>query len=218
MRSSAIAVTVEADRNGPLMSIEPDALIATACEQTGLSDFGGDSFREGLAVYCEAASAEAQLSPIGAAGGSRRNSVGADQSPEGRRLDQAASGNLRGAYRGAVRGDRHVSGRHYLPHLSAGKGRASSPALVRWEAGDSVPPPRPETLRSDPRIDATRAAMAMMDQMNPRMRVVQSEEPDGPDRMYLGPQSGFQKPDLGGDGQRADLWRMAARDRSSIGL
>ena len=30
--------------------LRPDALIETACEQTGLSDFGGDSFREGLAV------------------------------------------------------------------------------------------------------------------------------------------------------------------------
>jgi hypothetical protein len=52
--------------------------------------------------------------------------------------------------------------------------------LLRLEAGDSVAPPTPETMRSDPRIEASRAAMAMLDQINPRVRVVQSEEPDGP--------------------------------------
>jgi hypothetical protein len=52
--------------------------------------------------------------------------------------------------------------------------------LFRWEAGESVPPPTPEKLASDPRVEKTRATMAMMDQINPRMRVVQSEEADGP--------------------------------------
>jgi hypothetical protein len=52
--------------------------------------------------------------------------------------------------------------------------------LLRWEAGDSVPPPRLETRGTDPRIAASRAAAAMLDQINPRVRVVQSEEPDGP--------------------------------------
>jgi hypothetical protein len=52
--------------------------------------------------------------------------------------------------------------------------------LLRWEAGDSVPPPTPATRATDPRIEASRAAMAMLDQINPRVRMVQSEEPDGP--------------------------------------
>jgi hypothetical protein len=52
--------------------------------------------------------------------------------------------------------------------------------LLRWEAGDSIPPPAPSSLHSDPRIAAARAAAAMLDQINPRVRVVQSEEPDGP--------------------------------------
>jgi hypothetical protein len=52
--------------------------------------------------------------------------------------------------------------------------------LLRWEAGDSVPPPTPETIATDPRIDAARAGSAMLEQINPRIRVVQSEEPDGP--------------------------------------
>jgi hypothetical protein len=52
--------------------------------------------------------------------------------------------------------------------------------LFRWEAGNCVPPPTPETIADDPRIAATRATMAMMEQIDPRNRVVQSEEPDGP--------------------------------------
>ena len=84
--------------------------------------------------------------------------------------------------------------------------------LFRWEAGDSVPPPTPETLAADPRIEKTRQQMAMMDQINPRMRVVQSEEPGRPDRMHLDPEPGLQEPDLGGDGQCAGLWQMGCTE------
>jgi hypothetical protein len=170
---------VKADRDGPLMSIQPDVLIATACAQTGLSDFGGDSFREGLAVYCEAASSEARLSPIGAAvvPGAILSALTnrlkvvdwIKQHPEISKEHIEAPFVVIGMFR---------AGTTFLTYLLE-KDERHRP-LLRWEAGDSVPPPRPETLRSDPRIDATRAAMAMMDQMNPRMRVVQSEEPDGP--------------------------------------
>ncbi len=52
--------------------------------------------------------------------------------------------------------------------------------LFRWEVGDCIPPPTPETIATDPRIAATRATMAMMEKLDPRNKVVQSEEPDGP--------------------------------------
>jgi hypothetical protein len=52
--------------------------------------------------------------------------------------------------------------------------------LFRWEAGNCIPPPDPATVADDPRIAATRATMEMMDRLDPRNRVVQSEEPDGP--------------------------------------
>src|ERR1700742_198604 len=45
--------------------LQPGALIEAACAQTGLTDFGGDSFREGLGVLCESISAEAQLNDFG---------------------------------------------------------------------------------------------------------------------------------------------------------
>jgi hypothetical protein len=53
-------------------------------------------------------------------------------------------------------------------------------ALLRWEAGDSVPPPTPAGHRSGPRVDAAREQGAMLEQLNPKMRAVHHEEADGP--------------------------------------
>jgi hypothetical protein len=161
------------------MPIQPDALSATAREQTGLHDFGGDSFREGLEVFCESASSEAHLNQIGAAV-----------------LPSAILACLRNRLRVVDWVKRHpeVSDESIeAPFVVIGMFRAGTTflsyllekdarhrPLLRWEAGDSVPPPRLETRGTDPRIAASRAAAAMLDQINPRVRVVQSEEPDGP--------------------------------------
>ncbi len=45
--------------------IEPGALLAEARARTGLSDFGGDAWREGFTVFVEALNAEAQLNLVG---------------------------------------------------------------------------------------------------------------------------------------------------------
>jgi hypothetical protein len=161
------------------MPIQPDALSATAREQTGLHDFGGDSFREGLEVFCESASSEAHLNQIGAAV-----------------LPSAILACLRNRLRVVDWVKRHpeVSDESIeAPFVVIGMFRAGTTflsyllekdarhrPLLRWEAGDSVPPPRLETRGTDPRIAASRAAAVMLDQINPRVRVVQSEEPDGP--------------------------------------
>jgi hypothetical protein len=162
-----------------LTQIQPDALIAIACEQTGLTDFGGDSFREGLAVFCESASLEAQLSPTGAA-----------------IIPGAIIAALTNRLKVTDWVKRHpgvLDERIEAPMVVIGMFRAGTTLLsyllekdarhrplFRWEAGDCVPPPTPERLAADSRIETTRASMAMMDQINPRMRVVQSEQPDGP--------------------------------------
>jgi hypothetical protein len=44
-----------------------DSLIARACQQTGLRDFGGDSFREGLGILTAALVSEARLNDLGRA-------------------------------------------------------------------------------------------------------------------------------------------------------
>lgn len=162
-----------------MMTLDPQALIAAACAQTGLDDFGGDSFREGLAVYCESINAEAQLNAIGAMA-----------------VPATVLASLANRLRVVDWLKQHpaiAEERIEAPFVVVGLFRAGTTLvsyllerderhrpLLRWEAGASVPPPTPETLRTDPRIAAARAGAAMIDQINPRIRIVQSEEPDGP--------------------------------------
>ncbi len=159
--------------------IEPEALIAAAIDQTGLNDFGGDSFREGLEVFCAAASSEAQLNAfgrmavpgaiLGALSNRLRIVDWVKRHPEVSEERIEAPFIVVGIFR---------AGTTFLSYLLEKDARHRP--LFRWEAGNSIPPPRPETIATDPRIEATRAIMAMMEQVNPRMQVVQSEEPDGP--------------------------------------
>ncbi|HEX4507578.1 MAG TPA: sulfotransferase [Alphaproteobacteria bacterium] len=159
--------------------LRPGALIETACGQTGLSDFGGDSFREGLTVLCESVSAEARLNAFG---------------------EIALPGAIVGALSNRLKitdwVKRHpgvADERIESPMVVIGMFRAGTtfltylleqdPAhrpLFRWEAGNCIPPPDPATVADDPRIAATRATMEMMDSLDPRNKVVQSEEADGP--------------------------------------
>lgn len=159
--------------------LKPKTLIETACAQTGLTDFGGDSFREGLAVLCESVSTEAQLNDFG---------------------KMAMPGAIIGALSNRLKVTdwvkRHpgvADERIEAPLVVIGMFRAGTtfltylleqdPAhrpLFRWEAGNCIPPPDPATVADDPRIAATRATMEMMDKLDPRNKVVQSEEPDGP--------------------------------------
>jgi len=161
------------------MQIRPDALIEAACAQTRLDDFGSDSFREGLEVLCQSVSDEAQLNQIGAlvvpgavlACLTNRLKVvewvkhHPDISDEHIEAPFVVVGMFR-------------AGTTFLSHMLEKDARHRP--LLRWEAGDSIPPPTPASLESDPRIAAARAAATMLDQINPRVRVVQSEEPDGP--------------------------------------
>ena len=161
------------------MQIQAEALLAAACAQTGLEDFGGDTFREGLAVFCASASGEAQLNAMGSLAapgmilGCLTNRLKVTdwvkRHPEVAREQIVAPLAVVGMFR---------AGTTFLTYLLEKDPRHRP--LLRWEAGDSVPPPTPATLASDPRIEASRVAMAMLDQINPRVRMVQSEEPDGP--------------------------------------
>jgi hypothetical protein len=57
--------------------------------------------------------------------------------------------------------------------------RGNRPLLL-WESSDSVPPASPADHRAGPRVDAAHEHGAMLDQLNPRMRVVHHEDADGP--------------------------------------
>jgi hypothetical protein len=161
------------------MQISPEALITSACEQTGLDDFGGDSFREGLHVLCESAAAQAQLNPVGAMvvpaailaclTNRLRVSDWVKRHPAVLHESIEAPLVVIGMFR---------AGTTFLSYLLEKDPRHRP--LLRWEAGDSVPPPAPQTLHSDPRIAAARAGAAMLDQINPAIRIVQNEAADGP--------------------------------------
>lgn len=161
-----------------MSAFEPAALLAAAEAETGLSDWGDASFREGLEVYCSSLEHEAQLSELGTF---------------------ALLGNLQGQLANRLRvvdhAARHdVSGeRIEAPVFVIGLFRAGTtllshlldqdPAnrsLLGWEAADSAPPATHATHRAGERVEAVRARLGMMDQLNPGLAAIHHEEPDGP--------------------------------------
>ena len=81
-----------------------------------------------------------------------------------------------------------------------------------------MPPPTPADHRAGPRVEAARASGDMLEQLNPRHP---SHPPRGagrPDRVHRRDESGLQEPLVGGHRQRADLRRVAARRRPTVGL
>jgi hypothetical protein len=159
--------------------LDPDTLIAGARQETGLDDFGADSFREGLAVYCASLTAEARLNEIGVF--ALRANVGRAlanrllvtdwirRHPEVTRQPIDAPVVVIGLFR---------AGTTLLSHLLDLDPRTRS--LLGWEASDSVPPPTPETHRQGGRIDEARGRLAMLDALNPDLKAIHHEEPDGP--------------------------------------
>ena len=162
-----------------MSGFDPDALVDAARQQSGLDDFGGDSYREGLEVYCASVASEAQLNDFGR--GAIHGSIVGCLVNRLRVVDWAAQ-------HPAVADERieaplvvvgmFRAGTTFLTYL-LDKDAAHRP-LLRWEAADSVPPPSPGNHRTDPRVAAAKAGSAALDQINPRIRVVQSEEADGP--------------------------------------
>lgn len=161
------------------MRLEPDALVAEARAATGLVDFGSDSYRDGLVAYCASVNEEANLNEIGGMGvqgtivGSLSNRLRvveyANAHPEVAEERVDAPLVVIGMFR---------AGTTFLSYLLEQDPR--NRALLRWEAGDSVPPPTPANFRSGPRVEAARMANDMLEQLNPNMRAIHHEEPDGP--------------------------------------
>ena len=157
----------------------PDELVAAAAEQTGLQDFGPDTFRDGLEVYCESVRSEARLNELGETAVAAN--VVSSLANRLKVLDWSA-------------GHPDVAGEPVVaPLVVIGMFRAGTTllsnlldrdpgnrALLRWEAGDSVPPPDPAEFRSGPRVEAARAQAAVLEQLNPMVPVVHHEEVDGP--------------------------------------
>ena len=162
-----------------MSELQADQYIAEACAQTGLDDFGNDSFQEGLRVYCQSVTAEAHLNDIG---------------------QMAIPANIVGSLANRLRivdwanhhpdvADEHIqaplvvigmfrAGTTFLSYLL--ERDPANRALLSWEAGDSVPPPTLATLYQGPRVEARRAGNDMLEMLNPQLGAIHHEEPDGP--------------------------------------
>ena len=158
-----------------------DDLVAAASAQTGLSDLGpdGDVALAGLAAYLEACDAEAGLSELG---------------------EMAVQGAVVGALTNRLRVVEHHRQNPGLadsdlgaPVVVVGLFRAGTTLLsnlfdrdpanrvmLRWESGDSVPPPAPAELREGDRVDAGQVGVDMLAAINPRIKAIHHEDATSP--------------------------------------
>jgi sulfotransferase family protein len=157
--------------------LDRERLIDGARAQTGLEDFGGDAFGEGLERYVDALEHDAQLSELGNAA-----------------LEAQLTGGLVNRLRVVDWVTRHPEVREErveAPLVVLGLPRtgttfmsrllACDPArrpLMGWEVRDCVPPPEAATFTTDPRIDQARAAAEMLDALNPAVKAMHYEAPD----------------------------------------
>ena len=159
-----------------MTAFDPAALLAAAEAETGLGDWGDDSFREGLGVYCEALTHEAQLNEFGAF------------ALQGNLHTQLVNRLRVVGIADAVKDEQIVKPVFVIGLFRAGTTLLSNlldqdPAnrsLLNWEAGDCVPPPTPETFRSGPRVEAADARMGMLEMLNPQLAAIHHEEGAGP--------------------------------------
>ena len=162
------------------MSTDIDALLAQASQlANGLSDFGDPSFREGLEVFLESAKTEGQLTEIGIAaaeGMALGNLVNRLNVVEWHRTHpDLASTQVESPIFliGLPR-----TGTTALSHLlSVDPGNRS---LLGWEINESVPPPRTDSYRSDPRFVAAMEAPDMLSMINPEFKAIHHDPPNMP--------------------------------------
>lgn len=157
--------------------LNSDTLIATAVEQSGLSDFGDPSFREGLNVLLGALNTEAELTE--AASGRVGASIVATLVNRLQVEDYLkANPHLLDA---PIEKPTFVFG---LPRtgttlainlLTADPARRS---FMRWEAFASAPPAANGALRSDPRYHAEQAKLDMSLKYVPHISAMHHEDAD----------------------------------------
>ena len=154
----------------PQLSLAPDRLVREAMRSTGLADFGDDgAWRSGLAVFCAALEAEAELTPLGRT---------------------IARGTVLGALENRLRMTdwrrRHPevdAERIERPVIVIGMGRTGTTILhdllardpnlrvpLTWEVETPCPPPERGSYASDPRIAASDARLARTDGLIPSFK------------------------------------------------
>jgi hypothetical protein len=158
--------------------LRADELMGEAIAQTGLDDFGGETFRIGLDQLTASLNESADLTELGTEILSMR-------------LRGLLANRLRieNAYRQAPEiGKERVEG----PVFVVGLPRTGTTALSQlvaadpqirslrvWESGDPVPPPEAATRDTDQRIAATAEGLELMYATFPRMRSLHNETATG---------------------------------------
>src|SRR5262245_21776391 len=161
------------------MRATPADLMATARAETGLDDFGDETFREGLEILVRSLRDEAKL-----------NAVGEIALPQMlvRSLSQRL--HIENWYRRHPEiADEPIT----QPLIGLGLPRTGSTALSfllaedpgarslrRWEAAEPCPPPSTVT-GLDPRIMQAEAEMEMQQQLAPRLAALVPSTPTGPE-------------------------------------
>lgn len=162
-----------------MSAFDVPTLLEQASQETGLTDFGADSFREGLEVYCASLRDEAQLNDLGGFAlqgnlhGVLTNRLKlvdwATTHPEVTQQEVTAPVFVIGLFR---------AGTTLLSYL-LDQDAAHRP-LLGWEASDCTPPPTTATHRSGERVELARLKLDLLDQLNPALKAIHHEEPDGP--------------------------------------
>jgi hypothetical protein len=157
------------------MTLDVDELEAAARQQTGLSDFGDGYYREGLERLVASMNDEADLTDSG-------------ELMQRIRLVAllAARLGVEDTYREypeideeQVEGPVFVIGLPRTGTTALSQLLAADPqfrSLRLWESGSPVPPPEAATQHTDPRIAATEAGLALMNEAFPLMQTMYHSE------------------------------------------
>ncbi|MCF2526704.1 sulfotransferase family protein [Yinghuangia soli] len=159
--------------------LDVDDLIGTAVRETGLEDFGGQAFREGLEHLVADVNGPAKLTTDGA------NIIqGLITGMLSHRLQVVdwAAGHPEVT---AAEVERPLfvigpprTGTTLLSGLLHADPRRRAP--LRWEAMRAVPPVQADALETDPRVAEEEASQLFMDALNPGFKAIHDEPATGP--------------------------------------
>lgn len=159
--------------------MQVDDLIAAAQQQTGLSNLGDESVLEALNRLVDALNSEAKLNDRG---------------------EQSVQGNLVATLSNRLRIEDYLASHAELlerpvekPLFVFGLPRTGTTLVInllsvdpvrrcflRWEAFDSVPPPKPSELHAGPRYEACQAQTELSLKYAPHIAAIHYEEADSP--------------------------------------
>ena len=165
-------------------TVEAQRVVDAACQRTGLSDFGADTWQEGLGVLLGSASADAALTPMG-------REVLADQ-VTGILANRLQIENWHSRHPDIA--DQPIS----APLFGLGLPRTGSTALSfllaldpakrslrTWEAQRPCPPPETASEETDPRIAEAQAGIDLQHQMFPDFVGMLPSSATGPQECLL---------------------------------